>query len=89
MVPPHWIEPDGDLSFRRYFDNEMKEYSNDDMAELMLEFKYLSAYIDGDGDLVFSYDLANFDNECPTSLAENIRLFFSITEVAVSRLIED
>ena len=41
-----WVEPDGDLSLRKYFKNS-GSYTNDDMAQLMSSFKYLAIDISG------------------------------------------
>jgi hypothetical protein len=81
-----WVEPDGDLSLRKWFTHS-ESYTNDDMAQLMTELKYLKAYIDDENDIVMAYDYPSW-GPCPSDLREIINLFFDLVDSAEDRLVE-
>ena len=81
-----WVEPDGDLSLRKWFTHS-ESYTNDDMAQLMTELKYLKAYIDDENDIVMAYDYPSW-GPCPSDLREIINLFFDLVDSAEDKLVE-
>ena len=79
---------DGDLSFRKYFKNNL-DVSNDDAASVMENLKYVQVYIDSDGDIVMAYDVALWgEMRCNFDLSEHLRFFIDLADAAEDQLSE-
>jgi len=72
-----WVEPDGDMSFRKVYTSDVG-WEGVDLRSLMLDFKYVAAYIDESGNVAFSYDVKAFGDQCPQTLANSIDFFFGL-----------
>ncbi len=79
-----WVEPDGDISLRKWFTNS-RDYNSDDLAQLMRDLKYLAVYIDNDADIVMAYDYPSWGT-CPSNFREILNLFLDLTEAAEEKL---
>ena len=80
-----WVEPDGDISLRKWYTNS-RDYSNDDLAQVMRDLKYLAVYLDHDGDIEMAYDYPWWGSTCPSNFREIINLFLDLTEAAEKKL---
>lgn len=84
-----WADTDGDLSFRKYFNNNLK-VTNDDTARVMGRYKYMQVYVDSDGDIAMAYDVALWgEKRCNYDLNDHLRFFISMVDTAESALQED
>ena len=80
-----WVEPDGDISLRKWYTNN-RGYSSDDLAQVMRDFKYLAVHLDDDGDIEMAYDYPWWGGNCPSNVREIINLFLDLTEAAEKNL---
>jgi len=80
-----WIEPDGDLSFRKSFSSHIG-WDGVDLRSLMLRYKYIAAYLDDSDNVTISYDVRTFNEDCPQTLANSIDFFFGLMEEVEEQL---
>ena len=78
-------EPDGDLMFRSYFD---EDHRLSDLNEINKNFRYVTAYRDDDDDIVFDFHILSWDDTCPENISETLRLFFRMIDRAATVLAE-
>ena len=80
-----WIEPDGDMSFRKIYSSHIG-WDGVDLRSLMLKFKYIAAYVDESDNVTISYDVKTFGDQCPQTLASSIDFFFGLMEEVEGQL---
>lgn len=80
-----WIEPDGDMSFRKMYTSHIG-WDGVDLRSLMLKYKYIAAYVDESDNVTISYDVKTFDDQCPHTLASSIDFFFGLMEEVEGQL---